>query len=195
MGQGKGNIEFFVARVPAGRVMFKMLGGSRLTWNQLMTLPVGEWTTLKCLELFGFVDFAECLDIFLVQPFGTHFYDLRQGFRRSIPYQVLGNLSSNVMWCYLYYFSLRAWLLGWSWMVQRISLCHLFNNWWSFHLLDPRGYNPNLAAFREIADQKLWPATSFYNWWNLIAITRAQIADLLGIPLAAHYIHIMCILA
>ena len=26
MGQGKGNIEFFVARVPAGRVMFKTLG-------------------------------------------------------------------------------------------------------------------------------------------------------------------------
>jgi hypothetical protein len=32
MGQGKGNIEFFVARVPAGRVMFKMLGGN---WRQV----------------------------------------------------------------------------------------------------------------------------------------------------------------
>lgn len=30
MGQGKGNIEFFVAKVPAGRVMFKMPGTRRM---------------------------------------------------------------------------------------------------------------------------------------------------------------------
>ena len=37
MGQGKGNIEFFVARVPAGRVMFKTLGSESLASFQSVT--------------------------------------------------------------------------------------------------------------------------------------------------------------
>lgn len=37
MGQGKGNIEFFVARVPAGRVMFKTLGSESSASFQSVT--------------------------------------------------------------------------------------------------------------------------------------------------------------
>lgn len=45
MGQGKGNIEFFVARVPAGRVMFKLLGRQKKRWKET------PWIHQTCREM------------------------------------------------------------------------------------------------------------------------------------------------